>query len=288
MRFECICVRSLLDSFTVLTEISRELSHLAVVDHIEAITERRDEVLVMGNDDKTTFEVVQGDDQGVDSVEIQMVGWLVEQEDVRLLPCDDGETDSTLLTSREQVHGAERHVARNTERTEMLTEPLSRFKRVLGHELFDGRLSEIEGVHVMLGENSDSQSVVDKPVSVLDLEISNERLNKGGFTTTVRSNQRDSRVEVNVDVDLGEDGDAFLVADVGLVETTEGWRDFLGVREHEDHRRILHNFGGDVDPTNSLDPGLHKGRSLGIATELVNELLDVVDLVHLSFALLGG
>lgn len=129
---------------------------------------------------------------------------------------------------------------------------------------------------------------MDKPVSVLDLEFPAERLNESRFTATIGSNQRDSRVQVNVDVDLAKDRDSFLVADVGLVEAAEGWRDFLGVGEHEDHGRILHNLGSHVYPPDGLNPRLDERSTLRIASELVNELLDVTDLVHLTFAFLHG
>jgi len=123
------------------------------VNDVEAIAEGGNEVLVMGDDHKTTFEVVQGDDQGIDRVEIKMVCRLIEQQNVRFLPGDDGETDSGLLTTGEEVHGTEGHVARDTEGAEMHAEPFCGFEGVLGHELFDGGLSEVELVHVMLSEH---------------------------------------------------------------------------------------------------------------------------------------
>jgi len=84
---------------SVIIDVSVELAHSAVVNDIESIAESTQEVLVMRYDDESSFVVVESNDEGVDGVKVQMVCRLIQQEDVWLLPGDDGEGDTGFLSS---------------------------------------------------------------------------------------------------------------------------------------------------------------------------------------------
>jgi len=134
---------------------------------------------------------------------------------------------------------------------------------------------------MMLREHAHSESVVDEAITIIQLQLSAQSLDKGRLTGTVRSDQRDSRIQINVDVDLVEDGLSLIVTDVSLIKSHEWWRDLFGIREHKHDGGIRNNISNQVDPLDSLDSRLDKCSSLGVVSELVNELLNTSNLVVL-------
>lgn len=55
----------------------------------------------MADQHHTTLEVIDGVCQGVDGLDIQVVGGLVQEEHVRVLPRQPGQTHSALLPIRQ-------------------------------------------------------------------------------------------------------------------------------------------------------------------------------------------
>lgn len=90
---------SLEETLSVIVNSTFEELDLLFVDDVHTIADVTQEVLIVRYHDDTSFEVVQSNDKGVDSVEIQMVGRLIEKQNVWLGPCDHGKGDSTLLAS---------------------------------------------------------------------------------------------------------------------------------------------------------------------------------------------
>ena len=76
--------------FPVVSELAIELFDSAFVDDVERITESAEEVLVVTDHHKTTLEVVESYDQGIDGIEVEMVCWLVKHQNVGLLPSYHG------------------------------------------------------------------------------------------------------------------------------------------------------------------------------------------------------
>lgn len=156
------------------------------------------------------------------------------------------------------------------------------------HHLLDGRKSAIKHILVMLSKYTDSQLVVDESISVEVINLSDQSLNKSRLTSTVRSNKCNSRFHVNIDVDLFQKRDFFGPADRRLIKPHDWRRDFLRIRKHEDNSRILDDIINQVDPVDGFDSRLNKRRSLGIESELIDELLVVCDfgLLRLSLTFL--
>lgn len=269
----------------VFIDVAIELSHSAVVDNVEAIAQSRQEVLIVRYDNKTTLVVVESHNERVNGVEIQMVRRLIEQQDMGLVPSDESEGNARLLTTGKEVHGTQRQVTRDTERAEMLSHVLRGLIRVVLHELLDGRQLRIERVRMMLREHTNTQLAVNKTITIEVLDLTDQRLDEGRLTGTVGTNERDTRLHVNVDVDLGEQVHALLPTNLGLIESHDRRRDLLGVREHENARGVLHDFLNEVNTVDSLDTRLHERGTLGVVTELVDELLEMLNLSFLRLAL---
>ena len=99
----------------------------------------------------------------------------------------------------------------------MLSKLLSRHVWELSHHLLNSRHLQIQQIHMVLGEEAHSQSIVDKAVAVIQLEITAQCFYECGFTSTVGADQCDTGVEVDVDVDFFENVFVGVVANVGFI-----------------------------------------------------------------------
>ena len=88
-----------LDLLPVVCKHTIELLDSALIDDVELIAKSTEEVFVMTDHDQTSLKVVQGNDQCIDSIEVKMIGWLIQHENMWLYPCDHGERNSTLLST---------------------------------------------------------------------------------------------------------------------------------------------------------------------------------------------
>ena len=88
-----------LDLLSVVCKHAIELLDSALIDDVELIAKSTEEVFVVTDHDQTSLKVVQGNDQCIDGIEIKMIGWLIQHENMWLFPCDHSERNSTLLTT---------------------------------------------------------------------------------------------------------------------------------------------------------------------------------------------
>ena len=88
-----------LDLLSVVCKHAIELLDSALIDDVELIAKSTEEVFVVTDHDQTSLKVVQGNDQCIDSIEIKMVSWFIQHENMWLFPCDHSERNSTLLTT---------------------------------------------------------------------------------------------------------------------------------------------------------------------------------------------
>lgn len=69
-------------------------------------------------------------------------------------------------------------------------------------ELFEGWESWVKHLHVMLGEHTDATLSMSKSFTVKNLELTNEGVEEGRLTSSIWSNESDSGVHVNIDIDV--------------------------------------------------------------------------------------
>ncbi|GFF58995.1 hypothetical protein IFM46972_11263 [Aspergillus udagawae] len=82
-------------------------SHLAVHDSPDFLGQVLGELTGVGNDNDTTLERLESLGQGTQRVTVEVVGGLVEDDDVRTLPRAGGEDDLDTLTTGETAHTTE-------------------------------------------------------------------------------------------------------------------------------------------------------------------------------------
>ena len=134
---------------------------------------------------------------------------------------------------------------------------------------------------MMLSKHANSKSIMQESVTILQLELTHESLNQGRFTSTVRSDESNSSFQIDVNINTSQDRVVRSIPYICFIKTAKRRRDLLRIREHKDASWILDNFSDDINSLDSLDSRLYKRGSLCVVSELIDELLDMIDLVHL-------
>lgn len=102
------------DVLSVRENVTLPLCHCVVADAPDLVAHKRDETLVVTHHKDTALEGCEGLGKTLDSLDIKMIGRLIEEEDVGLAHGDHSEDDTALLTTREGVQGLEDSVSSDT------------------------------------------------------------------------------------------------------------------------------------------------------------------------------
>lgn len=94
---------------------------------------------------------------------------------------------------------------------------------------------------MMLSEVSDSASVIQSRSTRHGLDRSGKQFDKGGFTRSVRADDGDTAVELNVDIDVFENSLFGRIAKSDFVELKQWRRNLFRVGELE--RFVIVRFG---------------------------------------------
>ena len=106
---------------------------------------------------------------------------------------------------------------------------------------------------MMLCKHADSQTIMQEAITILELKLAHQSFDQGRFTGTIRSDQGNSCIQINVDVNAIQYSIPCSIADSGLIQATKRRRNLLRIREHKDTGRVLNNLSDDIDTLNSLD-----------------------------------
>ena len=76
--FQIIKSLSFLETLYVIINITIEELNFLVINNIDSITDSTDEILIMGDNNQSTFITVKSINKSIDSIEIQMIGRLIQ------------------------------------------------------------------------------------------------------------------------------------------------------------------------------------------------------------------
>ena len=177
----------------------------------------------------------------------------------------------------------------------MASELFGRFKWVFLHELLDSRQPQVQKVHMVLCKQSYSKAIVQEPISINKLKITSQRLDQSGLACSVRTNECNPGLKVNVDV-YTRKHDIFCVPKLCFIKSAQRRRKFFWIWEDENTSRIWNNICNKVYSLDRLDSWLHQWSAFRIVSELVNKLLNVTNFVqltvfcffHVAFSLIFG
>lgn len=141
---------------------------------------------------------------------------------------------------------------------------------VLGHKAH-WTSTVIKRIHMMLGEEGDTQPRVLVDETLGRLELANEQLKHRRFTSTVRSNNSNTRVKLDVEIDVAEEGFIRRVSKSDFRHLHDWWGELLNFREPEVHTVLALWWFQDWHSLEFLDSGLCFRRLGSIVPELVDE-----------------
>lgn len=159
--------------------------------------------------------------------------YLIKKQDVGSTHTQDGKRDTGFLTSRKSTNLLNTSKTRDTKRSQMISVILLDLTRELVLQELYSRHGRIQLIDMMLGKVGNSAFRIMVGIARVGLQCTSEKLDEGRFTRSVRTDNGNSRVELNIDIDVFENDLGGCIAESSLVELQERRRQFLGFGEAE-------------------------------------------------------
>mmetsp|Transcript_36403 Transcript_36403/g.59320 ORF Transcript_36403/g.59320 Transcript_36403/m.59320 type:complete len:224 (-) Transcript_36403:993-1664(-) len=159
----------------------------------------------MAHTQDPTFELPQGQRQSIDCVYIRMVGGLIQDQQVRVLPCQYSETDSHQLAARQGFHGRKSTAASDTKPAETAPSLLVRSAGKSLAQILRGRDLAVlipELLHVVPRHGGNAQAVVTGFGARQQLEISSQGLEQGALARPVVPDNGHPAAAGNLQIDV--------------------------------------------------------------------------------------
>ena len=135
---------------SVIHEVAIEPLTLLLTTNPNFIADTLDEVLIMGNNYESSIEVIQSDSEGINSVDVHVIGRLIHKNDVRLSEDEESEGHSGLLSSGEHIIRSDGKVAGNTEAGEVESDFFGLGVLHQGSDSLNGSLVQVKLIGMML------------------------------------------------------------------------------------------------------------------------------------------
>ena len=282
-------VRLRLDPLLVSLHIPRKWLHMPIIAHPQARADILQHRHIVTHHQHPARELPQRLAQRIHGLDVQMIARLVQHEDMRVRQTQARERDAGFLAPRQQIHLLQRGGPRDAERAQVAPVLLIRFARVRARHEGDGARVHIQRVDVVLREETDAEAWVLRDEALAGFQLADEEFEHGGLPRAVGPHDADAGVELDVQVDVGEE----RVFVLGVPERDPGHLDdgraqLLDVGEAEVD--LVFGLGGleDGHLLELLDAGLGFGGFGGVVAELVDEGLEVLALDHLVLVLAFG
>ena len=149
-----------------------------------------------------------------------MVGWLIEQEHIRLAPRDQCEGETRAFAAREHIDILEGAVAGKIPAAEEVTELLQARTWRNVAQVVDGRLAFVQRFHCVLGEIAQLHIRMHAALTVEYRQFADQGFDQGRLAGAVRAEQADAVARFEPETDLGQDLDV-AVAGVDLVQPSQ-------------------------------------------------------------------
>ena len=162
------------DGLLVIFESFLPFRDALFLDDPEGAIAFLDEPLVVCDHDDSSVELVDGIAEGVDRFDVQVVGRLVEQQDMRHLQAQLDQNNTGLLTPAQVSHDDLVGVALQPVPPETVAAALVIQIVELVAQVLDGRLAHGQSVDEMLVVNSHPQARVSADVSFGGLDLSGQ------------------------------------------------------------------------------------------------------------------
>ncbi len=161
----------------------------------------RKQVAVVGYQHHRALEVLQRHRQRLAHLQVEVVGGLVEQQQVGPLPDDQRQRQPRLLAAGEAPHRGIDHVAAEIEAAEKVAQVLLACPPVDCAQMLERRLVGAQLLELVLREIADSQSLALHPLPSRGHQLTGQQLDQRGLARAVGAQQPDARASGQREVD---------------------------------------------------------------------------------------
>ena len=280
---EAVLGRGLQEQTAVVVHVAVIRADPAALDQPQGVRDQLDQVAVVADDDDRTRELVDRLDQGLAAVDVEMVGGLVEDQELGGVQAHQRQGEPGLLAAGQMASLGAGLILAEAEAGEPGAALLLALARPAGLDVLERALLGHQILDLVLGEEADLETAGADQLAGHGLQPAGDQLGEGRLAVAVAAEQRDAVVGVEAQGEAGQHG-LLAIADPGAL--------------HGDHRRGRDAAGGEgeadlgldqrlgdrLHALEHLDPALRLAGLAGLVAEAVDEGLDVGALGRLPLA----
>jgi len=183
------------------------------------------EISVVSYDHKSSLELVGGLNEGIDGINIQEIGRLIHDQQVRWDEGQGGEDNARTLGERQVLHSGISNRVSDGGLGQVAAQDTSVRLRELPLHEFHGRLFQVKLLSGVLSEIGCHESRVTDDRSGSRLELSGNELEESGFTSSVRTNDTNTSSNSDFIVDWGIENErqlVWLVGETDVIDLDQG------------------------------------------------------------------
>ena len=216
--------------------------------------------------------------QSLAGVDVQMVGRLVQQQEMRRVDGLQGKDQPRLLPARHLAGLQLRVPLAEPEAAQVPAQLRLRGLRPQAGQQRERGGAGIELFGLVLGDVAGPQFRCPRHAPALGSEAPGEELHEGGLAVAVGAQQGDPVVHVQAQVQPAEDRGIRGVADRQRLQRQDRRRQRIGLGKGESRDPPLHDPGDRLHAGQRLEPRLRLPRLAGLVAEAVDISLDVAPL----------
>ena len=242
----------------------------------------------MGDQDHGALEGRQRLGERLAHLQVQVVGGLIQQQQVGLLPGHQGQRQARLLAAGEAPHLAEDVVTREAEAAQEVADRLVAGGGREALHMHEGGGREVEPLQLVLGEVADRQVLAGHPLAGQQRQLAGERLDQGRLAGAVGAQQADAASRLQGHPDVVElhrlAAVRVAIAQPRLVQHQQRVRGLVRGGQGEVEGRVGVGHGDVAHALEHLQAALGGAGLGGLGTEACHEALDLLA----ARLLLGG
>ena len=237
---------------------------------------------VVRDEDHAALVVLHGEGQRFAHFEVEVVGRLVEQQQVGSGADEQGQGQAGFLAAGEGLDGASRHVAAKIEAADVIAQFLLRRRRFEPDEVLQRRLVRAQLFELVLGEVADAERLGFLALAALLGDGTGQQLDQRRFAGAIAAEQANAAARAQGHGNVVEDL-ALSVPGRGFFDGQQRVGQGGRLAEAEMEGRIDVGRGDRFHALQHLDPALCLARLGGLGAEALDEAVEVGDLALLRF-----
>jgi hypothetical protein len=222
----------------VVVEVAVERRDPAAVDEQQRVGRRGEQVAIVRDDDERAVEILQRLGERLAHLDVEVVGRLVEDQELRPATHDQREHQARFLAAGEARDRRLDHVAAEVEAAEEVAQLLLARARIEAREVQHRRRFGVELLELVLREVADAEVLRDVARPVRERELAGERLDERRLARAVGAEQADAVAGEDRQLERAEHRRRVAVAQRRVLEPHELARVRARRREHELERAV--------------------------------------------------